>query len=126
MKYLWIGLGGFLGANARALIGEWAARYFGTAFPYGTFIANISGSFLLGVCMIALARHDLLASHYRLFFAVGFLGAYTTFSTYTYESLMLIQEGHFVLAGVKLFGSAAIGLLGVFLGIALGREVLGP
>jgi CrcB protein len=125
VKYLLIGLGGFLGANARALVAEWAARRFGTAFPYGTFIANISGSFLLGVVMVVLTHRDLLQSPYRLFFAVGFLGAYTTFSTYTYESLGLLQDGNFLLAFVKLFGSVAIGLLGVFLGIALGRGILG-
>lgn len=125
MKYLWIGLGGFLGANARALVAEWAAQRFGTSFPYGTFIANISGSFVLGMCMVVLAHHDLLTSHVRFFLAVGFLGAYTTFSTYTYESLMLLQDGHVVLAGVKLFGSVAIGLLGVFLGMTLAKGVLG-
>ncbi len=125
MKYLLIGLGGFLGANARALVAEWAARRFGTAFPYGTFIANISGSFLLGVVMVVLTHRDLLQSHQRFFFAVGFLGAYTTFSTYTYEALGLLQDGNFLLAFVKLFGSVAIGLLGVFLGVALGRGILG-
>ena len=125
VKYLLIGFGGFLGANARALVAEWAARQFGTAFPYGTFIANISGSFLLGVAMVVLTHHDLLYSHHRLFFAVGFLGAYTTFSTYTYESLGLLQDGNFLLAFVKLFGSVTLGLLGTFLGIALGRGILG-
>ena len=75
--------------------------------------------------MVTLTHHDLLTSPYRLFFAVGFLGAYTTFSTYTYEALLLFQDGHFVLAGVKVFGSVAVGLLSVFLGIALAREVFG-
>ena len=125
MKYVWIGLGGFLGANARVLLADWAVQRFGTTFPYGTFIANISGSFLLGVLMVVLSHHDLLQSPYRLFFAVGFLGAYTTFSTYTYEALGLLQAGNFALAGLKLFGSVALGLLGVSLGIVLGRGILG-
>lgn len=125
MKYVWIGVGGFLGANARALLADWAVQRFGPTFPYGTFIANISGSFLLGVVMVALSHHGLLRSPYRLFFAVGFLGAYTTFSTYIYEALGLLQAGNFVLAGLKLFGSVALGLLGVGLGIVLARGLLG-
>ncbi len=126
MKYMWIGLGGFLGANARALLADWAIERFGPTFPYGTFIANISGSFLLGGLMVVLSHHDLLQSPYRLFFAVGFLGAYTTFSTYTYEVLGLLQAGNFVLASFKLIGSVALGLLGVSLGIVLVRGILGP
>lgn len=126
MKYVWIGLGGFLGANARALLADWALQRFGSAFPYGTCLANISGSFLLGVLMVVLSHHDLLQSPYRLFFAVGFLGAYTTFSTYTYEALGLAQAGRFGLAGLTLFGSVALGLLGVGLGIILARGILGP
>ena len=82
--------------------------------------------FCSGCVWSLLAHHDLLTSPVpSLFLAVGFLGAYTTFSTYTYESLSLLQDGHFVLAGVKLFGSVAIGLLGVFLGMTLAKGVLG-
>ena len=125
MKYMWIGLGGFLGANARALLADWAAQRLGLAFPYGTFIANISGSFLLGVLMVVLSHYALPDSPYRLFFAVGFLGAYTTFSTYTYEAFGLLQAGQVGLACLTLFGSVVLGLLGVGLGIILGRALLG-
>ena len=125
MKYVWIGLGGFLGANARALLADWAVQRWGLTFPYGTFIANISGSFLLGLLMVVLSHHALLGSPYRLFFAIGFLGAYTTFSTYTYEAFGLLQAGQAGLACLSLFGSVALGLLGVGLGIILGRVLLG-
>ena len=125
MKYVWIGLGGFLGANARALLADWAAQRLDLTFPYGTFIANISGSFLLGLLMVVLSHYALLDSPYRLFFAVGFLGAYTTFSTYTYEAFGLLQAGQIGLACLTLFGSVALGLLGVGLGIILGRVLLG-
>ncbi len=125
MKYVWIGFDGFLGANARALLADWALQRFGPAFPYGTCLANISGSFLLGVVMLVLHHHDLLQSPYRLFFAVGFPGAYTTFSPYTYEALGLMQTGSLAPADLTLLGSVALGLLGVGLGVVLARGILG-
>jgi fluoride exporter len=123
MEYLVIGLGGFLGANARYLVGSWTAHYCGVTFPYGTFLANISGSFLLGMLMAFLQGHPLVHLHYRLFFAVGFLGAYTTFSTFTFESLHLLQNGSAGLAFANICGSVVLGLLGVFLGFLLGSLV---
>lgn len=121
MEYLVIGIGGFLGANARYLMAEWAAQRFGAAFPYGTFIINISGSFILGLFMAFLQDRAFIHPNYRLFFAIGFLGAYTTFSTFTYESLRLIQDGSILLGFANVFGSMIVGLLGVFLGFGLGR-----
>jgi CrcB protein len=120
VQYLIIGLGGFLGANARYLVAGWATRRFGVTFPYGTFIINISGSFLLGLLMAFLSGRTSFHPHYLLFFAVGFLGAYTTFSTFSYESLRLIQDGNLVFALIYVLGSTTIGLLGVFLGFRLG------
>ncbi len=121
MKYFLIGLGGFLGANARFLVSSWAARLLGTNFPYGTFIANISGSFLLGIAIAILHDRALLASPQRHFFVAGFLGAYTTFSTFTYESMQLFQQGTVLFGLLNVLGSVAIGLLAVFCGVLLGR-----
>jgi CrcB protein len=123
VEYVIIGVGGFLGANARYLVASWAAQRFGTTFPYGTFIINVTGSFLLGMFLALLQDRVAVHPHYRLFFAVGFLGAYTTFSTFSYESLRLLQEGNMLLALINLFGSLAVGLLGVILGFGLGRLV---
>jgi CrcB protein len=123
VEYVIIGVGGFLGANARYLVASWAAQRFGTTFPYGTFIINVTGSFLLGMFLALLQDRVAIHPHYRLFFAVGFLGAYTTFSTFSYESLRLLQEGNMLLALINLFGSLAVGLLGVILGCGLGRLV---
>jgi len=120
VEYLVIGIGGFLGSNARYLVGGWAARRFGLTFPYGTFIINITGSFLLGLFMAFLRDRAFIHPNCRLFFAVGFLGAYTTFSTFTYESLRLLQDGSFFLILVNILGSVVVGLLGVFLGFVLG------
>jgi fluoride exporter len=116
-----IGVGGILGANARYLIAGWAAQRFGTAFPYGTFIINISGSFLLGLFMAFLQDRVFIHPNYRLFFATGFCGAYTTFSTLTYESLRLFQDGSVLLGFTNMLGSLAIGMLAIFGGFLLGR-----
>jgi CrcB protein len=122
VEYLVIGIGGFLGANARYLLAGWATRQFGFAFPYGTFIINISGSFILGLFMTVL-QPRFLSPYYRLFFAVGFLGAYTTFSTFTYETLLLMQNGQNLLASVYVVSSTIVGLVGVWLGFLLGTAL---
>jgi CrcB protein len=118
-----ISIGGILGANARYLVATWAAQRLGASFPYGTFIINISGAFVLGLFMAFLQDRAFVHANYRLFFATGFCGAYTTFSTLTYESLRLIQDGSFLVAFTNLFGSLAIGMVGVFLGFVLGRTI---
>ena len=84
MDYLLIGLGGFLGANARFIVAGWVERMLGLGFPYGTFIINVSGSFCLGLLTGLLSHRPLDFLQHRLFFAVGFLGAYTTFSSFSY------------------------------------------
>ena len=121
MQYLLIGLGGFLGANARFLVSSWAARRLGTSFPYGTFLANISGSLLLGLILAVLHDRDLLASPQRHFFVVGFLGAYTTFSTFAYESIQLFQNGSVLVGVLNIVGSVLVGLLAVVGGFWIGR-----
>jgi fluoride exporter len=118
-----ISIGGVLGANARYLMAGWAAQRFGTAFPYGTFIINVSGALLLGFFMAFVQDRAFIHPNYRLFFATGFCGAYTTFSTFTYESLRLFQDGSFLLGLTNLFGSVAIGMLGIVLGFVLGRMI---
>ncbi|MGN6730453.1 MAG: fluoride efflux transporter CrcB [Candidatus Binatia bacterium] len=123
MVYLVIGIGGVLGANARYLVTGWAANKFGTVFPYGTFIINMSGAIVLGFLMAFLQDRAFIHPNYRLFFATGFCGAYTTFSTFTYESLVLIQNGSFLLAFSNLFGSLVVGMIGIFLGFVLGRMI---
>jgi fluoride exporter len=120
VEYLVIGLGGFLGANTRYLVAGWAAQRFGAIFPYGTFIINISGSFILGFFLAFLRDRAFIRPNYRLFFATGFLGAYTTFSTFSYESLQLLQDGSILLGFTNVLGSVIAGLIGVFVGFVLG------
>lgn len=123
MKYLAISLGGILGANARYLMTGWAAERFGTVFPYGTFIINISGAIILGFFTAFIQDRAFIHPNYRLFFATGFCGAYTTFSTYTYESLRLLQDGSLLLGFTNIIGSIVVGMLGVFLGFGIGRMI---
>lgn len=122
--YCIVGTGGFIGANARFVLGRWAAQKWGTDFPWGTFLINVSGSFLLGL-FAALAVRFAWNDGWRLLIAVGFLGAFTTFSTFTYESLQLMEQGRLLRAGLNLLGSVAVGMLGVALGVAAARILPG-
>jgi CrcB protein len=120
---LWVGLGGFLGANARYLLAGWAARHLGADFPYGTLIINITGSFILGFFLAFIELRPWVHPSARLFFSIGFVGAYTTFSTFTYESMALMERGELLLAGTYLIGSVLAGLIAVFAGMVLGRAI---
>jgi fluoride exporter len=119
---LWVGAGGFLGAVARYWLGAWAARRLGAAFPYGTLIINTSGSFILGVVMGLLEGHA-LSPVVRLSLAIGFVGAYTTFSTFSYETIRLAESGSVLLAWLNIVGSVIAGLCAALLGLAAGRGV---
>ncbi len=93
-KFLWVGLGGFLGANCRYLMGVWADnRWAGSGVPAGTLLVNVAGSFLLGLVATLLIERLLGNPAWRFFLAIGFLGSYTTFSTFSFETFKLLEEG---------------------------------
>ena len=121
-EILWVGVGGFLGANARYLIGAWVGSRMGSAFPYGTLVINVSGSFILGVIM-GLVDARALSPAFRLAAGVGFVGAYTTFSTFTYETMRLVEDGSSLLAVVNVAGSLLAGLAATIAGLAAGRSL---
>ena len=122
-KFLLISAGAVLGANARYWIGTWAAEKWGAAFPYGTLLINLSGSLLLGVFMALTAERAVIDPRIRLLVATGFLGAYTTFSTFTYESVSLLLKGAVVPGLLNALGSTALGLLAVAAGIWIGKSL---
>jgi CrcB protein len=122
VDWIHVGIGAFLGANARYWVGGWAAERFGTGFPYGTFLIYLSGSFVIGVLAAFFAERAVPPS-WRLFLMVGFLGGYTTFSSYSYEAMRLLEDGAYLLAAFYLFGSPIIGLAACFAGAAIGRLV---
>jgi fluoride exporter len=121
VTYLLIGVGGFLGANARYLVAGWITERLGIAFPYGTLIINVSGSFILGFFLESISDRLFLHPNWRLFFAIGFLGAYTTFSTFSFESLVLLQEGSYFLASANMVGSVVLGLIAALAGMIISR-----
>ena len=121
-EMLWVGAGGFLGAIARYVVGGWVATRLGTAFPYGTFVINVTGSFVLGVIMGLLEGH-VVSPVVRLSTAIGFVGAYTTFSTFTYETIRLVEDGSVLFAAANVTASVLVGIASVVVGLAIGRGI---
>ncbi|CAA9487862.1 MAG: Fluoride ion transporter CrcB [uncultured Rubrobacteraceae bacterium] len=119
-----VAVGGGLGAAARYLAGLWIAARLGAGFPWGTFFVNVTGSFLIGLVLVLVGRGTLPAEA-RLFFAVGILGGYTTFSSFSYETLQLANGGDMVLVLLNTLGQVLAGLLAVYLGVVVGRAFLG-
>ena len=120
MTALAISVGAVLGANARYFVGGWIADRLGTSFPYGTLVINVSGSLIIGF-VLTLAAERVVPAWFRPALAIGFLGSYTTFSTFSYETLGLVQAGSWMAAIVNIGGSVAAALLGVYLGSVLAR-----
>jgi len=123
MQYLWIGLGGFLGANARFLLQQWAATQWGSNFPYGTLIANVSGSFTIAFFSMLATERLPIPPELRLFVAVGFLGGFTTFSSFSLDTFQLIQRDSWGVATLYFLGNTVLGLLGVLLGAYLAQLI---
>ena len=121
MQYLWIGLGGFLGANARYLVQQGAAQWWGADFPYGTLLANAGGSFIIAFFLTLTTGRLTVAPEVRLFVAVGFLGGFTTFSSYAYETLRLAGQNGWWIAAFNFVSNNALGLTGVLLGMTLAQ-----
>lgn len=123
IKSMWVGLGGFLGANARFWLGTWIQARLGHRLPWATLVINVSGAFLLGFLMAALTERWKLprAPELRLLLAVGFLGAYTTFSTFEHETYILVTAGAPLRALTYVLASVVAGYAAVWLGVVLGR-----
>jgi CrcB protein len=119
--YLLISLGGIAGANARYLVGLWAATRWGTAFPWGTLLVNTTGSFMLGFLLTLVLPRFGNSVDARLLLGTGFCGAYTTFSTFSYETVTLMQRGLVLDAALYAAGSLALGLLAISAGILAAR-----
>lgn len=122
---LFIGLGGFLGANLRYFVVDWAARRWGSALPYGTLLVNLLGSFLIGLLMVWLAEQFSLAPQWKQLLISGFLGAFTTFSSFTWELVEQVKNGSGTQAVLYLVLSLVLGLLAVLAGSALGAVLAG-
>ena len=120
-----LSLGGILGVNARYWLGLWMNRWVSAQFPWATLSINVSGSFAIGFLTMALARW-LPHPNMRLLVIVGFLGGYTTFSTFAFESLTLWERGEIGLSLTNMIGSVAAGFVAVGLGVGLARTLTIP
>jgi fluoride exporter len=118
-----IGIAGSLGALARYGLDGVVSRRFPSNFPWGTFVVNMSGAFVLGFLMTLMTEQLTTASWLRSALTIGLLGAYTTFSTLSYETYRLLEDGALGLAAANMLGSAAVGLCAVYLGVVAGRAL---
>jgi CrcB protein len=121
MSYLLVFFGGGLGASLRHAVNMACAKYIGTAFPWGTFIINISGSTVMGLIAGYLAFKGEASQPWRLFLMTGILGGYTTFSAFSLDAAMLYERGELTLAALYVLGSVALSIAGLFAGLALVR-----
>lgn len=123
MTYLLVFIGGGLGSSLRHTINVLCARAFGTAFPYHTFIINITGSTVMGLIAGYLALKGEASQPWRLFLMTGILGGYTTFSAFSLDAALLYERGELGLAALYVAGSVGLSIAGLFAGLALVRHL---
>lgn len=121
MNFLFVALGGMLGAMARYGLGLWVGNRWSNAYPLGTFLINLSGALLLGFVNVFLLERTAINPAWRIGIGIGFIGAYTTFSTFTYETIVLLEEGSFATALGYVGASIVFGLFAAWLGMSLAR-----
>ena len=122
-SYLLVFFGGGLGAMLRHFVNVTCARCIGTAFPYGTFIINVTGSTVMGLIAGYLAFKGEASQPWRLFIMTGILGGYTTFSAFSLDSALLYERGELSLAALYVVGSVVLSIAGLFAGLALVRHL---
>jgi len=123
LPFVLIAAGGAAGAVSRYLVDTWVSERAASAFPWGTLVVNLSGSFVLGLLFALAIERDVLRADIRLPVMVGFVGAYTTFSSLMLETWRLVEGGAIPLALINLFGSAALGMVALVAGLAIGRSI---
>ena len=120
MAYLWVAVGGAIGAAARFAVAQWTGARWGWSFPWGTLAVNLTGSLAIGLLMTLLIARGLDPA-YRPLLVTGLLGGYTTFSAFTFEALALLEARRWDAAALYVGGSVVLGLLATALGLGLGR-----
>ncbi len=123
LQILAVGCGGFFGAILRYLISGWTYQLFGTRIPYGTLAVNIIGSFILGLFLVLANERFVVSDIMRGFVAIGMMGALTTFSTFSYETITLFQDSLFLKAGLNIFLNLACTLCAVWAGSVVAKII---
>ena len=122
IAYLWVALGGALGSMSRYAVSGWVAERF-PSFPWGTLTVNVVGALIIGFFLTLAQERSLISPQLRIFFATGFLGGFTTFSTFSWETMALFRDGSLEQGLFNVVGSLAAGLIAVAAGITLARLV---
>ena len=122
-KYLMVGLGGALGSMLRFWAGGIISNRLGVRFPYGTFVINCTGSFLIGLIVTLLAERTHWSPNWRYLIPIGFIGGYTTFSTFELETFRNFQDGEMLIASLNVLLSVVVGFFSVWLGVITGRTI---
>jgi CrcB protein len=122
-SFLLVGIGGFIGSIARYVVAVAMSGVISSSFPWATLIVNVAGCFLIGVIFAMSDRGSLLSPEWRIFLTTGFCGGFTTFSTFSYESLRLLQDGEYFYVAVYVLTSVVVGFLATLLGIYLIRSL---
>ena len=124
-RIVWIiGIGGLAGTMARYLMQQFVYRYYPATFPYGTLAVNLLGCFLIGIFYALSEKGNLLSPEWRMFLTTGFCGGFTTFSTFTYESVNLINDREYVYVGIYAIVSVVIGITATYAGIWLTKTLV--
>ncbi|HWR44210.1 MAG TPA: fluoride efflux transporter CrcB [Sporomusa sp.] len=121
INILIVAIGGGIGAASRYLVSSWAAERFGSGFPYGTLIVNVAGCFIIGLFLALVTDKIVVKPEWRLFVTTGFLGGLTTFSSFSYETMKLLQEADISLAVYNVLANCVIGFLATWVGINFAR-----
>ncbi|NQU51816.1 MAG: fluoride efflux transporter CrcB [Bacteroidetes bacterium] len=118
-----VGTGGFIGTVMRYLVQIFVEKGMASTFPWGTFIANMAGSLIIGIVFGLAEKGDLLSSEWRMFLAVGVCGGFTTFSSFAYNNLNLLKDHSYGQLLWNVGGSLFLGILAVYIGIVLVRAI---
>jgi len=123
LKYVMVGVGGCLGSILRFWLGSYIGSRLGTRFPYGTLLINVTGSFLIGLVFAVFTARTEWSPNWRYLIPIGFIGGYTTFSSFEFETFRTIQEGQLGLGLLYVGVSVVVGFIAVWGGVTAGRMI---